>query len=275
MKKNILLSLQIILFLFASIPSYAYIIGNNVVIDNQTDKNLVMKLSRPYAPYGDIVNYDIPAKSNITVYIENGDSTGLLYQARAFPFSISDAKSGIEQINGRVAFYVGGLTYYDVGMASRYSFLDSVQSSPSIHVKQFYSCDQSAEPFQSKLEITGNLNEVAAPAKLDNKFIQCKNAVEYSVKPIPTTYVANCTNNTMVVFMFDYSWEWTLGGGRVPAPCAWSLRGRFNNARGGYEVNVGCNCDGWQCSPKEDIKKEVFDDIVVGNQLCYQWQVNL
>ena len=202
--------------------------------------------------------------------MENGDASGLLYQAKVLPFSVKESATGIEQVNGRIAFYVGASVW------NKYSFLDSVLASPSIKVKQYYSCDNggSAGKFENILVISGNPNEIAAPAKLDNQFIQCKNKLEFSSKINSTNYIGFCTSNKQIVFHYDST---VLESIVKPPHCHWRLEG----ANHGYfdiypnDIAVACNCGRDMCDEDQPIKKETLDEIVRDYQLCYEWKVNL
>ena|SRR5205085_5145474 len=109
------------------ISVYAYVITSDFKIDNQTDKNLIVSVNLPDSI--NPVTKEIAAKQSDIVKVEFKNS-GLLYQSRAYPFSIKDSETGIEQVNGRIAFYLGASVW------NKYSFLDSVAYSSSLQVKQ-------------------------------------------------------------------------------------------------------------------------------------------
>src|SRR5579872_5085567 len=120
MKKYFFIILTTTLFFLSAMPIYAYTINSDFIIDNQTDKNLVVYIKQPYSRYP--IQNEIPAKKNVTIAVDNADYTGLLYQASVAPFKITESATGLEQVNGRIAFYVGSAVW------SKYSFLDSVTS---------------------------------------------------------------------------------------------------------------------------------------------------
>lgn len=142
-------------------------------------------------PFGqDAIHSEIQANEKIRVYFENGDRSGWLYQAQKAPFSIKDKINGVEQVHGNVAFYVGGT------FAQRYSFLDSVLQSPSLHMKQFYSCEKArtGHIFQNTLILDGTPDDRPAPVSPNYPYIECKNSLETSRMETKYKYAANCTN---------------------------------------------------------------------------------
>ena len=251
--KIIFVALNTLLISLLPLSTYAYIIGSDLIIDNQTEKNLVVTIPQPDSRYP--IQKEIPAKKEVTIYLENGDSTGLLYQAKTKPFSIKEAGTEIEQVNGRIAFYVGASVW------NKYSFLDSVLSSPSIQVTQYYSCDNggSDNKFQNKLVISGNPDGASAPVKLDNNYIDCRNKLESSSKPTPANYVGICTNNQKVLFDYDPIPYYSHMEGRH---CHWVVKGHI--------IHIPVYCD-----LSIEYKKEFFDKLVERKSYCYGWRMNL
>lgn len=250
-----------ILVFFLPISVYAYVVSSDVTIDNQTDKNLVITFPQLYNQPP--ITKEIAAKHSETVSLDNGDHSGLLYQASVFPFNIKDVATGIEQVNGRMAFYVGASVW------NKYSFPDSVQSSPSIQVKQSYSCDSGGSPgkFDNKFVITGNPDELAAPVQSNKAYIHCITKLESSIKPNDYNYTGACTGNKQVNYFYDSSEVFTFSHGWH---CHWRLDGGHPNGFDSYPDVIPVTCNQPQAMTKEKLDKMVQD-----YKLCYDWLMDL
>jgi len=136
-------------------PSNAYVIGANLTIENQTDVPMKILVIPPHQQSP--ILESIPVHQTTTIYMENGDHTGWLYQASVAPFSITDAAGNTEYVNGRVAYYVGGAFW------SKYSFLDSVAAGKGTALDLTYSCENggSGIVFENKIIVSGKPGEPA------------------------------------------------------------------------------------------------------------------
>lgn len=172
-----------------SSASYAYVIGSDLIVENTTSTPLSITIEQPNAqPF---IVKDIPANQTVTIYLENGDSSGWLYQAETAQFSIQDAHSHIEQINGRVAFYIGA------SYARKYSFIDSLQANKSIQLQKSYSCNPQSNGyvFKNKIRIGGMVSDNPAPILSHLDFIECQSDVDAGSHLEQNNYFLKCTNN--------------------------------------------------------------------------------
>lgn len=146
--------------------SYAYVIGANLTIENQTDVPMKILVIPPHQQSP--VYKNLPIHEATTIYVENGDHTGWLYQASVAPFSITDAAGKTEYVNGRVAYYVGGTLW------SKYSFLDSVTAGKGTMLDTIYSCDNGGDGivFENKIIVSGQPDKPAA-ANPNHAAVRC------------------------------------------------------------------------------------------------------
>jgi hypothetical protein len=188
---NKIVFLPTLLWMCISLPSYAYVIGANLTIENATDVPMELTVYRLNGQ--DSIHKSIPAHQTTPIYMENGDHSGYLYQAAVAPFSIRDAKEKTEYVNGRVAYYVGAAFW------SKYSFLDSVLAGPGITLDQSYSCGNggSGTIFENKIILSGHPGE-AAPINPHHPFIRCEGLKASELTK--DQYLLKCSNNTEVIF---------------------------------------------------------------------------
>jgi hypothetical protein len=192
MLKKILFTLSFLLMCF-SVPSYAYTIGANLVIVNNTNVAMNLQVSHPNGQGN--TSYPIPANETTTVYMENGDKTIWLYQSSIATFSLNDQVTQTEYVNGRVAYYVGASLW------TLYSFLDSVSSGPGITVDQTFSC-AAANTFENRLVINGTPSD-AAPMNPNPNVIHCAGLKNSQLinNPQGQTYQITCSDNTKASFL--------------------------------------------------------------------------
>src|SRR5437868_13183459 len=148
MFKKIQLGLIISCF---SISSYAYVIGTNFTIENNTATPMVMTVEQPNGQAENTIH--IPAHDTSKVYLQNGDNRGLLYQTSAAPFKIKEEGASDKiLVNGRVVYYVGA------SLVNKYSFLNSVTAAENLKVDTIYSCQNGGygSTFENKLVINGS-----------------------------------------------------------------------------------------------------------------------
>jgi hypothetical protein len=190
MLKKILPALLILLF---SLPTYAYTVGADFVIVNNTDTNMNLIVSQPNGQ-GHIVK-PIPAHETTRMFMENGDKTIWLYQASIAPFSIRDATTQIEYVNGRIAYYI-----YQT-MWAKYSFLDSVQTGNGIIVDKSFACGESST-FENRIVLNGTPGG-AAPMNPNHDYIHCEGlkATKLDTDIRGQFYKITCSDNAESTFL--------------------------------------------------------------------------
>jgi hypothetical protein len=116
-----------------SLSSYAYVVQTNFTVENKTDVPMVISVDQPNGQGSNTLS--IPAHESTQVQMQNGDSSGLLYQTATAPFTIkADGKNGKLVAQGRIAYYVGA------SMWNKYSFLDALSAAEGITIDPIYSC---------------------------------------------------------------------------------------------------------------------------------------
>lgn len=188
---NKLVLSTVLLFINVSLPSYAYVIGANLTVENETDVPMEIIVQQPNGQNYPVKN--IPPHQTTTIYTENGDQTGLLYHTLVAPFSIKDAAQKTEYVNGRVAYYVG-TAYW-----SKYSFLDSVAAGEGISVAQTYSCENGGTGiiFENKIRLSGAPRD-PAPANPGPDHVRCEGVKESEVNN--DQYFLKCSDDRQVKF---------------------------------------------------------------------------
>lgn len=175
--------------LSVTIPSYSYIIGQTLSIENNTNTTLELSMETS----GGAVSLVPPGKSSY--YFENEDYSGLLQQTATVPFVIKNPDTAAEYVHGRVAFYVGNF-------AMRYSFLDSVTAVDTLNLKVNFSCkaDGAAgdDVFENKIIISGNPGDNSLPKPVYKESVQCKGLLESSLEN--GQYTATCMDARNTIF---------------------------------------------------------------------------
>src|ERR1700733_8677656 len=105
MLKKILGISALLSSMWFSVAAHAYPIGTNFAIVNNTAVAMNLVISQPNGQAHVIKS--IPANETTTVYLENGDKSWWLYQTSVANFSLNDATTQTEYVNGRIAYYVG------------------------------------------------------------------------------------------------------------------------------------------------------------------------
>src|SRR5262245_7976242 len=108
-----------------NISAYAYIIGTNVSITNNTNIPLTIHINAINLQPS--ITQILPAHKTSVVYLENGDDSGWLYQAAATPFEITSTDNKT-YVKGRMIFYVGGSLW------RKYSFPDAITYADGLHI---------------------------------------------------------------------------------------------------------------------------------------------
>jgi hypothetical protein len=84
--------------------------------------------------------------------MQNGDTSGMLYQTSTAPFTIRETDAhGKVYAQGRVAYYVGA------SLINKYSFLDAITSADNIKLEASYTCKNGGynTTFDNKIVIDG------------------------------------------------------------------------------------------------------------------------
>lgn len=172
-----------------SISSYAYVIGTNFTVTNNTDTLMTMEIKPPKGQ--DPIHQKLPAHHATTIYLENGDHTGLFYQPSAATFTVKANDKLYAQ--GRIAFYVGASLW------RKYSFLDSISSADNIKIEPTYSCwNGGNNTLNNAITISGTATSELQPATFSNN-IQCQ-GFKSSRKEENTDYVITCMDNNTARF---------------------------------------------------------------------------
>jgi len=185
--------LPVLLWMCVSLPSYAYVIGANLTIENQTDVPMQLVVNPPNGQNSILTS--LPAHQATVVYVENGDHSGRLYHASVAPFSIKDISGKTEYVNGRVAYYVGA------GFWSKYSFLDSVAAGKGISIDQTYSCANggSGIAFENDLMLSGEPG-APAPPNPDRGMVRCQGLKASKLDHNNEHYFINCSDDRTAKF---------------------------------------------------------------------------
>lgn len=194
MKKIFILGILLISAFFHS--AYAYVIEQNLTIENKTNLPLYFE-AQPPKGQGNVNKYIKPHET-VEIPISNGDHTGWLYTPSTATFTIKDAGSSVEYIRGRIAFYVGGAVW------NKYSFLDSVSAGTGVNLDQTYSCQNGGNNyvFPHKLIIDGN-PEGAAPIQAYTDTIRCNGLQSGSFRNYGRYYDATCHDKSSSTFVQD------------------------------------------------------------------------
>jgi|GEM_PF-6037170 len=189
---NKTMSLPFFFLMCISLPSHAYVIGADLTIENKTDTPLEISVFPPNGE-GPVAQRVSPHQTK-TIYVENGDGSGRLYQASVAPFSIKDAENHTEYVNGRVAYYVGAAFW------KKYSFLDSVVAAKGIFVDQTYSCANGGDGtiFLNKISLSGEPRDPATPAN-PNNLIRCEGLKASELNN--DQYDVTCSDDTKAQFL--------------------------------------------------------------------------
>lgn len=221
-KKN-LLALCIVC---TSVSSYAYVIGANLTVENKTDTAMLLSI---YNPNGQDKSFQyIPAHWTMQIYLENGDHSRWLYQMSTAPFKLTGAEDGKLYMQGRVAYYVGGL-----GVMTEYSFLDSISAASGLKVDATYMCNSGSANtvYENKIVITGKpdneLQVTEFPNDVTCQGLKSSSMEKYGKKYYPvcfngdrTTYVlkdmnSSCDKGCITEYIYSDYYLNELGGGEI------------------------------------------------------------
>jgi hypothetical protein len=132
-----------------SASSFAYQIGTNLTVENNTDVPMLLSVELPKGQAG--MTQQIPAHKISQIYMTNGDHTGLLNQTSTAPFKITGAEDQKMYVQGRVVYYVGRTVW------NKYIFLNSISVADGLQVDPVYTCKNggNGNVFENKLVIDG------------------------------------------------------------------------------------------------------------------------
>lgn len=194
MKKLPLLGMIVLFTFFHS--AYAYVIDQNLTIENKTNLPLYFE-AQPPKGQANVTKYIHPHET-VEIAVSNGDHTGWLYQPSTATFTIKDAGSSVEYIRGRIAFYIGSAVW------NKWSFLDSVSAGAGVNLDQTYSCKNGGNNyvFPHKLVIDGN-PEGAAPGQTYTDQIRCEGLQSGSLRNAGHYYDVTCHDKSSATLMRD------------------------------------------------------------------------
>lgn len=194
--------------------SFAYTIGQELTVTNNTEKTLQLRINK--VNNQPEVTRIIPAYSTIVVYTENGDNSGYLYQYATAPFLISN-ESAYSLVRGNIAFYVGG-TY-----RRKFSFLNALSAAKGVSLSTNYSCAMGDDGtvFQNKIVISGT---PLAPAVQVKDLRQCTGLISSSLDATHKYYTANCSTQRNKTFYRNFCKTYFGGDDLVKeVKCTWIL----------------------------------------------------
>lgn len=193
MLKKILV-IPALLLMYFCIPAYAYIVGADFVIVNNTDVEMTLLVFQPHGQ-GTLPPKLIPAHETTRIYMENGDTTYWLYQTSVASFHLKDAVTQTEYVNGRIAYHIGG-GYWD-----KYSFLDAVEAGEGITLDKSYSCGQKSS-YENKIVLNGT-PKGAAPTNSTRNFVHCEGlkSTKLDADARGQYYKITCSDNAESTFL--------------------------------------------------------------------------
>lgn len=186
MQKKLLLATLITCI---SATSYAYTIGANLTVENKTDANMEMIVEQPNHQQQKIIQ--LPAHTTIHDYMENGDTTGWLYQPSAATFTIKS--NGKVYAQGRIAYYVGG------SLGNKYTFLDAINTANGITIDPTYSClNGGNNTLENSFIINGTPGSTALSVQQFPDKISCRGLKSSSYD---SNYTLTCFNGNTTTFI--------------------------------------------------------------------------
>jgi hypothetical protein len=197
-----------------SLSSYAYVVETNFTVENKTDVDMRIRI---YQPNGYKPEYYLAAHKTRIIWLENEDSSGLLYQTATAPFTIKAADENEKLVaQGRIVYYVGA------SMWNKYSFLNSISAAEGITIDPIYSCRNGGygTTFENKITIAGTPgNELFA--KIFPREVKCQGLKSSEFDDHNgTRYIPTCFDGTSSTFTktFDgpypdplVGWTWKFG----------------------------------------------------------------
>jgi len=174
--------------------SYAYVVGTDFTIINKTDIPMVLVINQPNEQSGKVIN--IPAHETSHVGLQNGDSTGLLYQMSNAPFKLVTANgNGKPLIQGRIVYYVGAT------LNNKYSFLNAVSAADGLTLDLDYTCGKHNwyDSFNNTITILGKPTRDLKIKKFPTDF-SCQGLKSSTFNETTRQYIPLCFNTKKSVF---------------------------------------------------------------------------
>jgi len=235
--------IQLALFFFGmSAASYAYVIETNFTIENHTDIPMTIAIDQPWGQ--DKITKSLAAHDTVTLKMQNGDTSGLLYQTSIAPFKIesADAKTFV---NGFVAYYVGG------SVMNKYSFLH-ISSQRGLTVDSVYSCaNGGANTILDNKLIIEETSDTTKTKLI--KEIRCEGIKSSTINKINQEYQITCSDDTNSLFHQRMIYSCTTH------TCEWEFF--YTNGEKRY----------W---PKYSTRPETLHtelDAMIGKSFCANW----
>lgn len=245
-----------------ALPSFAYTIGQQLTVTNNTDKDLQIDISKIHRQAA--VSQFIPAHNTVTLYTENGDNSGFLNELAIAPFTITDATA-------LTPSYVTGNINFFVGVLHRYSYLNSVSAGEGINLDIKYSCEggKLGRVFQNTIILNGTPSAEAPKLNISNK--SCVGLKQSELNEGFNRYSAFCFDESKSHY---YRTGCVLtgvnkNGQATEAVCNWAGKDKVDvTLKGKAAAEVTSTVPNNKISPETINELKTLMDVKIGNPSC-------